>query len=91
MVKQWQDMNYDGRHSSISYEDSLPDFSKLVESFGHVGIKITKNSELKEGIEKALSMKDKLVFVDIYVDPGQRKYLQKLTYLSLITLFQFLL
>ena len=74
MVKQWQDMNYDGRHSSISYEDSLPDFSKLVESFGHVGIKITKNSELKEGIEKALSMKDKLVFVDIYVDPDEHVY-----------------
>ena len=74
MVKQWQDMNYDGRHSSISYEDSLPDFSKLVESYGHVGIKITKNSELKSGIEKALSLKDKLVFVDIYVDPDEHVY-----------------
>tara|TARA_B100000614_G_scaffold262803_1_gene298667 strand:+ start:2513 stop:4249 length:1737 start_codon:yes stop_codon:yes gene_type:complete len=74
MVKQWQDMNYDGRHSSISYEDSLPDFSKLVESYGHVGIKITKNSELKSGIEKALSLRDKLVFVDIYVDPDEHVY-----------------
>tara|TARA_B100000902_G_scaffold4741_1_gene6063 strand:+ start:692 stop:2428 length:1737 start_codon:yes stop_codon:yes gene_type:complete len=74
MVKQWQDMNYDGRHSSISYEDSLPDFTKLAESYGHVGIKITKNSELKSGIEKALSLKDKLVFVDIYVDPSEHVY-----------------
>ena len=74
MVKQWQDMNYDGRHSSISYEDSLPDFSKLAESYGHVGIKISKNSELKSGIEKALSLKDKLVFVDIYVDPNEHVY-----------------
>ena len=42
-------MNYEGRHSSISYEDSLPDFVGLAESYGHVGIKITKNSELREG------------------------------------------
>ena len=74
MVKQWQDMNYDGRHSSISYEDSLPDFTKLVESYGHVGIKITKNSQLKVGIEEAMSIKDKLVFVDIYVDPNEHVY-----------------
>jgi len=74
MVKQWQDMNYDGRHSSISYEDSLPDFTKLVESYGHVGIKITKNSQLKAGIEEAISIKDKLVFVDIYVDPSEHVY-----------------
>ncbi len=74
MVKQWQDMNYDGRHSSISYEDSLPDFKELVESYGHVGIKITKNSNLKKGIEEAFSIKDKLVFVDIYVDPNEHVY-----------------
>ncbi len=74
MVKQWQDMNYDGRHSSISYEDSLPDFVGLAESYGHVGIKITKNSELKEGISRALAVKDKLVFVDIYVDPNEHVY-----------------
>ena len=74
MVKQWQDMNYEGRHSSISYEDSLPDFVGLAESYGHVGIKITKNSELREGIAKALAIKDKLVFVDIYVDPNEHVY-----------------
>ena len=74
MVKQWQDMNYEGRHSSISYEDSLPDFKSLVESYGHIGIKITKNSELKTGIEKAFAIKDKLVFVDIYVDPNEHVY-----------------
>ena len=74
MVKQWQDMNYEGRHSSISYEDSLPDFKELAESYGHVGIKITKNSDLKKGIEEAFSIKDKLVFVDIYVDPNEHVY-----------------
>ena len=74
MVKQWQDMNYEGRHSSISYEDSLPDFKSLVESYGHIEITITKNSELKTGIEKAFAIKDKLVFVDIYVDPNEHVY-----------------
>ena len=52
MVKQWQDMNYDGRHSSISYEDSLPDFVKLAESFGHVGIKIPKILNYKMALKK---------------------------------------
>ena len=74
MVKQWQDMNYEGRHSSISYEDSLPDFKQLVESYGHVGIKVTKNSELKSAIDEAFLIKDKLVFVDIYVDPNEHVY-----------------
>ena len=74
MVKQWQDMNYGGRHSESTYQDSLPDFIKLAESYGHVGIKVEKNSELKEALEKAFSMKDRLVFVDIYVDPAEHVY-----------------
>ena len=74
MVKQWQDMNYGGRHSESTYQDSLPDFIKLAESYGHVGLKVEKNSELKEVLEKAFSMKDKLVFVDIYVDPDEHVY-----------------
>ena len=74
MVKQWQDMNYGGRHSESTYQDSLPDFIKLAESYGHVGIKVEKNSELKEALEKAFSIKDRLVFVDIYVDPAEHVY-----------------
>ena len=74
MVKQWQDMNYSGRHSESTYQSSLPDFVKLTESYGHVGIKIKKNSDLKSGLEHAFSMKDKLVFVDVYVDPGEHVY-----------------
>ncbi len=74
MVKQWQDMNYGGRHSASSYQSSLPNFVELAESYGHVGIKIEKNSELKSGLEKALSMKDRLVFVDVYVDPNEHVY-----------------
>jgi acetolactate synthase-1/2/3 large subunit len=73
MVKQWQDMQYEGRHSH-SYMDSLPDFVKLAESYGHAGIKISKPSELKSGLEKAFAMKDKLVFVDIEVDPEEHVY-----------------
>ena len=74
MVKQWQDMNYSGRHSESTYQSSLPNFVELVESYGHVGIKIEKNSDLKKGLEKAFAIKDKLVFVDVYVDPDEHVY-----------------
>ena len=74
MVKQWQDMSYGGRHSESTYQSSLPNFIDLVESYGHVGIKIKKNSNLKDSLEEAFSIKDKLVFVDVYVDPGEHVY-----------------
>jgi acetolactate synthase-1/2/3 large subunit len=67
-------MNYGGRHSESTYQNSLPDFIKLAESYGHIGIKITKNSDLSEGLKKAFAMKDRLVFVDIYVDPSEHVY-----------------
>ncbi len=74
MVKQWQDMQYGGRYSSISYEDSLPDFVKLAESFGHVGLKVEKFCELNEAMEEAFSLKDKLVFLDVLIDPDEHVY-----------------
>ena len=74
MVKQWQDMQYGGRYSSISYEDSLPDFVKLAESFGHVGLKVEKFSELNAAMEEAFSLKDKLVFLDVLIDPDEHVY-----------------
>jgi len=74
MVKQWQDMSYGGRHSESTYQSSLPNFIELVESYGHVGFKIDKNSDLKDSLEKAFAIKDKLVFVDVYVDPGEHVY-----------------
>ena len=74
MVKQWQDMQYGGRYSSISYEDSLPDFVKLAESFGHVGLKVEKFSELNSAMEEAFSLKDKLVFLDVLIDPDEHVY-----------------
>jgi acetolactate synthase-1/2/3 large subunit len=73
MVKQWQDMQYEGRHSH-SYMDSLPDFAKLVESYGHVGITVESIDELDGALEKAFSLKDQLVFVDIKVDPDEHVY-----------------
>jgi len=74
MVRQWQDMNYGGRHSASTYADSLPDFVKLAESYGHVGMKVTKQSQLRKTLDKAFAMKDRLVFVDIYVDPNEHVY-----------------
>lgn len=73
MVRQWQDMNYEARHSH-SYMKSLPDFMKLAEAYGHVGITIRSPDELEAGLKKAFAMKDKLVFVDIYVDPYEHVY-----------------
>ncbi|MDG9670403.1 acetolactate synthase 3 large subunit [Hahella sp. CR1] len=73
MVRQWQDMNYEARHSQ-SYMESLPDFMALAEAYGHVGITIRKPEELEEGLRKAFAMKDRLVFVDIYVDPHEHVY-----------------
>lgn len=73
MVKQWQDMNYESRHSQ-SYMQSLPDFEKLVESYGHVGLTVRKLSELDAAMEKAFAMKDRLVFINVYVDPMEHVY-----------------
>ena len=73
MVKQWQDMNYESRHSQ-SYMKSLPDFHKLMEAYGHEAITITKPEELEEGLRKAFAMKDKLVFVNVMVDPYEHVY-----------------
>jgi len=74
MVKQWQDMQYGGRYSHSTYSESLPDFSKLAEAYGHVGMKISKLDELYPKLEEAFAMKDKLVFVDILVDPDEHVY-----------------
>jgi acetolactate synthase-1/2/3 large subunit len=74
MVKQWQDMQYEGRYAMSTYEDSLPDFIKLVEAYGHVGMQVKKLADLDAAMEKAFAMKDKLVFLDIFVDPMEHVY-----------------
>jgi len=75
MVKQWQDMQYDGRYSESVYENSLPDFVALSEAYGHAGIKVTELSELREKLQQGLELsREKLVFMDIHVDPHEHVY-----------------
>ena len=74
MVKQWQDMQYDGRHSESLYEESLPDFIALMEAYGHVGMRVTKREELRTKLDECFALKDKAVFMDIYVDPSVHVY-----------------
>ncbi|MGF7453950.1 acetolactate synthase 3 large subunit [Pasteurella bettyae] len=73
MVKQWQDLIYSGRHSQV-YMNSLPDFAKLAEAYGHVGIQINAVDELEEKLTQAFAIKDKLVFVDVLVDATENVY-----------------
>ncbi|MFJ3484719.1 acetolactate synthase 3 large subunit [Pseudomonas sp. NPDC090202] len=73
MVRQWQDMSYGARHAH-SYMESLPDFVKLAEAYGHVGLRVTDLKDLKPTMEKAFAMKDRLVLLDIQVDPNEHVY-----------------
>ena len=74
MVRQWQDMQYGGRHSSSTYENSLPDFKALAESYGHIGIKVSKFEDLESAMQECIALKDKLVFLDVDVDPNEHVY-----------------
>jgi acetolactate synthase-1/2/3 large subunit len=74
MVKQWQDMQYGGRYAASTYADSLPDFVKLAEAYGHVGMKVTDPAELRPKMEECFSMNDRVVFMDIYIDPDEHVY-----------------
>ena len=67
MVRQWQQIDYGSRYSE-SYMDSLPDFDKLVESFGHVGVTIDKPSDVDGAMRDAFAMKDRLVFLNFITD-----------------------
>ncbi|MGG4663833.1 acetolactate synthase 3 large subunit [Providencia vermicola] len=76
MVKQWQDMIYQGRHSQ-SYMQSLPDFIKLAQAYGHVGISIASPDELEDKLKQALvevNENQRLVFVDINIDETEHVY-----------------
>lgn len=73
MVKQWQDMNYEGRHSS-SYVDSLPDFTKLMEAYGHAGITIEHADELESKLQQAMAINDRCVFINVMVDRSEHVY-----------------
>ncbi|MDO4643700.1 MAG: biosynthetic-type acetolactate synthase large subunit [Cardiobacteriaceae bacterium] len=73
MVRQWQEFFYDRRYS-MSYMESLPDFVKLAEAYGHHGVRIEKPRELEKKLKEVIAMKDKTVFVDIITDPTENVY-----------------
>ena len=73
MVRQWQEFFYENRYSH-SYMESLPDFVKLTESYGHVGMRVERPEDLKPMMEKAFAMKDRLVFMDIVTDQAENVY-----------------
>ncbi|MFU8836805.1 MAG: acetolactate synthase 3 large subunit [Thiohalomonadaceae bacterium] len=73
MVRQWQEFFYEERYSS-SYMESLPDFVKLAEAYGHVGMQITKPGDVEGALKEAFKMKDRLVFMDFLTDPKENVY-----------------
>lgn len=73
MVRQWQDMQYNSRYSH-SYMTSLPDFKKLVESYGHVGMSVENATDLKGAMQEAFALKDRLVFMNIKTDASEHVY-----------------
>jgi len=73
MVRQWQEFFYQGRYA-MSYMDALPDFVKLAESYGHVGMRIEKPADVDGAIREALAIKDRLVFMDFITDQTENVY-----------------
>ncbi len=73
MVRQWQEFFYQGRYA-MSYMDALPDFVKLAESYGHVGMRIDKPVDVKPALEEAMALKDRLVFLDFQTDQTENVY-----------------
>ena len=70
MVRQWQQIDYGSRYSH-SYMDALPDFVKLAEAYGHVGLKIEKPGDVEGALREAIRLKDRTVFLDIRTDPTE--------------------
>jgi acetolactate synthase-1/2/3 large subunit len=73
MVRQWQEFFYEKRYSHV-YMDSLPDFVKLAEAYGHVGIKVEDPKDLHDAMKQAFVMKDRTVFLDIITDQEANVY-----------------
>jgi len=73
MVRQWQEFSYEGRYS-MSYMEALPDFQKLAESYGHVGMKIEKPEDVEGALKEAFDMKNRLVFLDFITDQTENVY-----------------
>lgn len=73
MVRQWQEFQYKSRYSH-SYMDALPDFVKLAEAYGHVGMRIEKPADVEGALREAFAMRDRLVFMDFTTDPAENVY-----------------
>ena len=73
MVRQWQEFFYESRYSH-SYVDALPDFMKLAEAYGHVGMRIDKPEDVEGALKEAFAMKDRLVFMDFITDQKENVY-----------------
>jgi acetolactate synthase-1/2/3 large subunit len=73
MVRQWQEFFYDRRYSH-SYMDSLPDFVKVAEAYGHMGIQVDNPADVEDAIKEAFKQKNRLVFLDIITDPTENVY-----------------
>jgi len=73
MVRQWQEFFYQGRYA-MSYMESLPDFVKLAESYGHVGMQISKPGDVEAALVEAMKLKDRLVFMDFITDQTENVY-----------------
>ena len=70
MVRQWQELIYQGRYSH-SYMDALPDFVKLAEAYGHVGMLVERPQDVEAALREARSIKDRCVFIDVRTDPTE--------------------
>ena len=70
MVRQWQELMYGGRYSH-SYVDALPDFVKLAEAYGHVGLLVEKPADVEPALREAIALRDRTVFLDIRTDPTE--------------------
>ena len=73
MVRQWQEFFHGNRYAE-SYMNALPDFVKLAESYGHVGMKIEKPSDIEPALKEALARKDDLVFMDFITDQKENVF-----------------
>lgn len=73
MVRQWQEFFYQNRYS-MSYMEALPDFVKLAESYGHVGMHIEKSADVEGALKEAMKLKDRLVFMDFITDRTENVY-----------------
>jgi acetolactate synthase-1/2/3 large subunit len=73
MVRQWQELFYGNRYSE-TYMNALPDFVKLAEAYGHVGLRVEKPSDVEPALKEAFALKERLVFLDVITDQSENVF-----------------